>query len=61
MTTLDGWSEDLVAGHIDLAFGGGDSLPLMQAGSIAAYAVASDTCVAIAPDIPSLAPCTRNI
>jgi tripartite-type tricarboxylate transporter receptor subunit TctC len=28
--------QDLMAGHIDLAFGGGDSLPLMQAGSIKA-------------------------
>ena len=32
-----------------------DSLPLMQAGSIKAYAVASDTRVAIAPDIPTFA------
>jgi len=47
--------QDLMAGRIDLAFGGGDSLPLMQAGSIKAYAVASDTRVAIAPDIPTFA------
>jgi tripartite-type tricarboxylate transporter receptor subunit TctC len=47
--------QDLVAGHIDLAFGGGDSLPLMQAGSIKAYAVASDARVAIAPHIPTFA------
>jgi tripartite-type tricarboxylate transporter receptor subunit TctC len=47
--------QDLVAGHIDLAFGGGDSLPLMQAGSIKAYAVASDARVSIAPHIPTFA------
>jgi tripartite-type tricarboxylate transporter receptor subunit TctC len=47
--------QDLMAGHIDLAFGGGDSLPLMQAGNIKAYAVASDTRTASAPDIPTFA------
>jgi tripartite-type tricarboxylate transporter receptor subunit TctC len=47
--------QDLMAGHIDLAFGGGDSLPLMQAGNIKAYAVANDMRVAIAPDIPTFA------
>ena len=47
--------QDLMAGHIDLAFGGGDSLPLMRAGRIKAYAVASDTRTAIAPDIPTFA------
>jgi tripartite-type tricarboxylate transporter receptor subunit TctC len=47
--------QDLMAGHIDLAFGGGDSLPLMQAGNIKAYAVTSDTRMAIAPDIPTFA------
>ena len=47
--------QDLMAGHIDLAFAGGDSLPLMQAGNIKAYAVASDTRTAIAPDIPTFA------
>jgi len=47
--------QDLMAGHIDLAFGGGDSLPLMQAGSIKAYAVTSDTRMAVAPDIPTFA------
>ena len=47
--------QDLVAGHIDLAFGGGDSLPLMQAGSIKAYAVASDTRVTITHHIPTFA------
>jgi len=47
--------QDLMAGHIDLAFGGGDSLPLMRAGSKKAYAVASDTRVAIAPHIPTFA------
>jgi tripartite-type tricarboxylate transporter receptor subunit TctC len=47
--------QDLMAGQIDLAFGGGDSLPLMQAGSIRAYAVASDTRFALTPDIPTFA------
>jgi tripartite-type tricarboxylate transporter receptor subunit TctC len=47
--------QDLMAGHIDLAFAGGDSLPLMQAGNVKAYAVASDTRVANAPDIPTFA------
>jgi tripartite-type tricarboxylate transporter receptor subunit TctC len=47
--------QDLRAGRIDLAFGGGDSLPLMRAGSVKAYAVASDTRAAIAPDIPTFA------
>jgi tripartite-type tricarboxylate transporter receptor subunit TctC len=47
--------QDLMAGHIDLAFGGGDSLPLMQAGNIKAYAVANNMRVAIAPDIPTFA------
>jgi site-specific recombinase XerC len=40
-------------GH--LAFGGGDSLPLMQAGNIKAYAMTSDRRMAIAPDIPTFA------
>jgi tripartite-type tricarboxylate transporter receptor subunit TctC len=47
--------QDLMAGHIDLTFGGGDSLPLVQAGSIKAYAVTSDTRAAIAPYIPTFA------
>jgi tripartite-type tricarboxylate transporter receptor subunit TctC len=48
--------QDLMAGHIDLAFGGGgDSLALIQAGRIKAYAVTSDTRTAIAPDIPTFA------
>ena len=48
--------QDLMAGHIDLGFGGGgDSLPLIQAGRIKAYAVTSDTRMAIAPDIPTFA------
>jgi tripartite-type tricarboxylate transporter receptor subunit TctC len=47
--------QDLMAGHIDLVFGGGDSLPLMQSGNIKAYAVANATRTAIAPDIPTFA------
>jgi tripartite-type tricarboxylate transporter receptor subunit TctC len=45
--------QDLVAGQIDLMFSAPDSLPLMRAGSIKAYAVTSDTRLALAPDIPT--------
>jgi tripartite-type tricarboxylate transporter receptor subunit TctC len=45
--------QDLVAGQIDLVFGYADRLPLVRAGSIRAYAVASDTRLALAPDIPT--------
>ena len=45
--------QDLVAGQIDLLFYGPDPLPLVRAGSIRAYAVASDTRLALAPDIPT--------
>src|SRR5262249_3404142 len=44
--------QDLVAGQIDIMFGSPDTLPLMRAGSIKAYAVASDTRL-VAPDIPT--------
>jgi tripartite-type tricarboxylate transporter receptor subunit TctC len=47
--------QDLMAGQIDLLFGTPDQLPLMRAGSIKAYAVASDTRMAVAPDIPTFA------
>jgi tripartite-type tricarboxylate transporter receptor subunit TctC len=47
--------QDLLAGQIDLLFGTPDQLPLMRAGSITAYAVTSDTRMAIAPDIPTFA------
>jgi tripartite-type tricarboxylate transporter receptor subunit TctC len=47
--------QDLVAAQIDLAFAAPDVLSLMRAGSIKAYAVASDTRFAIAPDIPTFA------
>jgi tripartite-type tricarboxylate transporter receptor subunit TctC len=43
--------EDLVAGRIDLMFGTPLELPLMRAGNIKAYAVTSDTRLALAPDI----------
>jgi tripartite-type tricarboxylate transporter receptor subunit TctC len=45
--------QDLVAGQIDLLFYGVDQLPLVWAGSIKAYAVASDTRSSLAPDIPT--------
>jgi tripartite-type tricarboxylate transporter receptor subunit TctC len=45
--------QDLVAGHIDLAFGGTDSLSLLPDGSIKAYAVTSGARLAIAPEIPT--------
>jgi tripartite-type tricarboxylate transporter receptor subunit TctC len=46
-------AQDLVAGQIDLAFNTPDQLPLMRAGSVKAYAVTSDTRIAMAPDIPT--------
>ena len=45
--------QDLVAGQIDLLFAAPDALPLMRAGSIKAYAVTSETRLALAPDIPT--------
>jgi tripartite-type tricarboxylate transporter receptor subunit TctC len=46
---------DLVAGHIDLLFEPTDSLALVRAGNIKAYAVTSETRLTRAPDIPTLA------
>jgi len=48
-----GAMQDLLAGRIDLLFSTPDALPLVRAGSIKAYAVASDTRFALAPDIPT--------
>jgi tripartite-type tricarboxylate transporter receptor subunit TctC len=45
--------QDLLAGRIDLLFATADALPLMRDGSIKAYAVASDTRFALAPDVPT--------
>jgi tripartite-type tricarboxylate transporter receptor subunit TctC len=45
--------QDLVAGQIDLLFNPPDGLPLVRAESIKAYAVTSDTRLALAPDIPT--------
>jgi tripartite-type tricarboxylate transporter receptor subunit TctC len=45
--------QDLVAGQIDLLFATPDSLPLVRAGSIKAYAVTSETHFSLAPDIVS--------
>ena len=45
--------QDLAAGQIDLWFGTADQLPLVRAGSIKAYAAASDARMAVAPDIPT--------
>ena len=47
--------QDLVAGQIDLSFNSTDQLPLVQAGSIKAYAVTDDVRLAVAPDIPTFA------
>jgi tripartite-type tricarboxylate transporter receptor subunit TctC len=47
--------QDLAAGHIDLCFGLSVGLPLARSGSIKAYAVTSDTRLAVAPDIPTFA------
>jgi tripartite-type tricarboxylate transporter receptor subunit TctC len=47
--------QDLVAGQIDLFVGTPEALSLTRTGSIKAYAVASHTRLAIAPDIPTFA------
>jgi tripartite-type tricarboxylate transporter receptor subunit TctC len=47
--------QDLAAGQIDLMFANPDSLSLMRAGNINAYAVTSDTRLAQAPDLPTFA------
>jgi tripartite-type tricarboxylate transporter receptor subunit TctC len=47
--------QDLLAGQIDLLFGTADPLPLVRAGTIKAYAVTSETRLALAPDIPTFA------
>jgi tripartite-type tricarboxylate transporter receptor subunit TctC len=47
--------QDLVAGQIDLCFDTTVQLPLVQAGSIKAYAVTSDARLALAPDITTFA------
>jgi tripartite-type tricarboxylate transporter receptor subunit TctC len=46
---------DLLAGQIDLLVASPVQLPLLQAGSIKAYAVTSETRLAVAPDIPTFA------
>jgi tripartite-type tricarboxylate transporter receptor subunit TctC len=45
--------QDLVAGQFDLLLTTPDALPLMRAGSIKAYAVTSDTRLALAPESPT--------
>jgi tripartite-type tricarboxylate transporter receptor subunit TctC len=47
----------LIAGRIELTFGttGAVLLPLVKAGSVKTYAVASDTRSALLPDIPTFA------
>jgi tripartite-type tricarboxylate transporter receptor subunit TctC len=47
--------QDLMAGQFDLLFAAPDNLPLVRAGSIKAYAVASEMRLARAPDIPTFA------
>jgi tripartite-type tricarboxylate transporter receptor subunit TctC len=46
--------QDLVAGQIDLLFEAPNGLSLVQAGSVKAYAVTSDTRLAVAPNIPTV-------
>jgi tripartite-type tricarboxylate transporter receptor subunit TctC len=48
-------TQDLVPGQIDLAFATPLQLPLVREGSIKAYAVTSDTRLALAPDVPTFA------
>jgi tripartite-type tricarboxylate transporter receptor subunit TctC len=45
--------QDLLAGQIDLFFDTAVPLPLVRAGSIKAFAVTSETRLALAPDIPT--------
>jgi tripartite-type tricarboxylate transporter receptor subunit TctC len=45
--------QDLVAGHIDLAFSTPDKLPLARTGNLKVYAVTSEARLAAAPDIPT--------
>jgi len=47
--------QDVVGGQIDLFFGGADALPLVQAGSIKAYAATSDMRLPQAPELPTFA------
>jgi tripartite-type tricarboxylate transporter receptor subunit TctC len=46
--------QDLIAGQIDLLFEAPNGLSLVQAGSVKAYAVTSDTRLTLAPDIPTI-------
>jgi tripartite-type tricarboxylate transporter receptor subunit TctC len=46
--------QDLIAGQIDLLFEAPNGLSLVQAGSVKAYAVTSDTRLTLAPDIPTV-------
>jgi tripartite-type tricarboxylate transporter receptor subunit TctC len=48
-------TQDLVAGQIDLWFGGTAPIALVKAGSIKAYAVGSEARLALAHDIPTFA------
>ena len=45
--------QDLIAGRIDLLFGTPDLLPVVRGGIMKAYAVTSDTRLALEPDIPT--------
>jgi tripartite-type tricarboxylate transporter receptor subunit TctC len=45
--------QDLVAGHIDLAFSTPDKLPLARTGNLKVYAATSEARLAAAPDVPT--------
>jgi tripartite-type tricarboxylate transporter receptor subunit TctC len=45
--------QDLVAGNIDMMFAAPDTLSLVRAGQIKAYAVTAKSRLALAPDIPT--------
>jgi tripartite-type tricarboxylate transporter receptor subunit TctC len=47
--------QDLIAGHIDLAFGTPDQLAFARAGSVKVYGAANDGRVALLPDLPTFA------
>ena len=47
--------QDLIAGHVDLMFDqAANTLPQLRAGKIKAYAVAAETRLGLAPDVPTL-------
>ena len=49
------WTQDLIAGHIDLAFDqAASAVPRVRAGNIKAFAVTAKNRLAVAPEIPTV-------